>query len=69
MTLKEAIKAGKLPDFGDKKNENKYKKIGKLLGLNINDLNYVLDENNNDLDRIRYNYEINVSLVKERIKK
>lgn len=69
MTLKEAIKTGKLPDFGDKKNENKYKKIGKLLGLNINDLNYVLDENNNDLDRIRYNYEINVSLVKERIKK
>lgn len=67
MTLKEAINNGSLPNFGDKKNENKYKKLGKLLGLSIDNLDYEVTDD--DLDRMKYNYEINLLLVQERIRK
>ena len=65
MTLQEAINSGKLPNL----NESIYKKLGKRLNINIVDLNYVLDDKKGDLDRLRFDYEVNLAFSEEKIKK
>jgi len=67
ISLKEAIKNGKLPDFGSE-NESKYRDFFNELSISNNfSFDYRLDDE--ELNRLRYNSDININFVNQSIKK